>query len=329
MESEGQIFSAWAGLNEALREAYVAILSGKPGAREAVLAVVVRLQRLIEADPDAALGLVHLLPPKPYATAHPLYCAVLTEHLATSLGSAPRERAPVLAATLTCNLASLPYQERLGLQRTALSREQQQHLRRHPDQAVTLLRTAGVASPTWLTIVKQHHERADGSGYPEGLKSDQILREAKLVALADMYLAQVTERAHRVRLAAKSALRQLFLEGQADDAELYATLIKALGVYPPGTGVRLANGEFALVLRRGASVATPWVRALRSGAGASYAHPPWRDTREPEFAVREAVAVPAALAPGLSGLWAGTGAESGNERSPAGSTVMLAPNKSS
>lgn len=290
-------------LKEALHEAFIQILSGKHGAKPALLAVAQAVQTLVARDADAALGLVHCVAMKPYNTAHPLYSALLAELIGRRLGYEAAERLPVLAAALTCNLAALPYQERLRIQRGALSAEQLLALRRHPDQAVTLLRSVGVGSPTWLTIVKQHHERADGSGYPQGLKAGQILRETKLVALTDMYLAQVTERAHRDTVTARVALKQLFLESREDDQELCAAFVRELGVYPPGTWVRLANHEVALVIRRGSTATTPLVRAVRGPDGRVYPEAPWRDTGEAAQAIEEVAAAQTELVPEPAELW--------------------------
>lgn len=290
-------------LKNALHEAFIQLLSGKHGARQAIQAVAADVQALVARDADAALGLVHCLPMKPYNLAHPVYSALLCELIGLRLGYGEAERLPILSAALSCNLAALPYQERLRIQRGALSAEQFQTLRHHPDQSVTKLRAAGVASPTWLTIVKQHHERADGSGYPEGLKGAQILRESKLVALTDMYLAQVTERAHRDVVAAREALKRLFLESREDDAELCAAFVRELGVYPPGTWVRLNNHEIALVIRRGDTALTPLVRAVRDPNGRVYPEAPWRDTREPAHAVADASVAQPELIPEPAQLW--------------------------
>lgn len=309
MNRSGQIFAVFETLNQALRQAFVGILSGTPAARDAIVAVVAELQLHVAADPDAALGLVHALSPQPHSTAHPLYSAILTERIGARLGLGGSERVPVVAAALTCNLAMLPYEERLLGQASRLSADQAKALRRHPDQGAMLLRTAGVASPTWLTIVKQHHERADGSGYPEGLKGGQILRETRLVALTDSYLALVCERAHRTRQTPRTSIRQLFLEGQSEDPELCAAFVKELGVYPPGSGVRLANGELAVVVRRGASAQTPVVRALRSPDGEPLRGRPVRETTEPAYAVSESMLLSRRELGEPGELW---GAEPGN-----------------
>lgn len=59
------------------------------------------------------------------------------------------------------------------------------------------------------SIVEQHHERLDGSGYPKGLKGDEICMEAKIIAVADSYDAMTSDRAYRKGMDAKTALEEL------------------------------------------------------------------------------------------------------------------------
>jgi HD-GYP domain-containing protein (c-di-GMP phosphodiesterase class II) len=73
------------------------------------------------------------------------------------------------------------------------------------------LQQLGVTNPAWLTAVSQHHERFDGSGYPAGLSAETITREARLIAVADVYAAMVIEHAHRRAYAANVALKEIYL----------------------------------------------------------------------------------------------------------------------
>jgi hypothetical protein len=69
-----------------------------------------------------------------------------------------------------------------------------------------------------------------------------------------------------------------------------ALLIKQLGIYPPGTLVKLANGEIAIVVRRGQTAKTPQTRGLQDRRGVKYSEPTHRDTSDEQFAIVDAVA---------------------------------------
>jgi PAS domain S-box-containing protein len=92
-------------------------------------------------------------------------------------------------------------------------------MREHPDTGYTILKDIPFAWPI-AEIVRQHHERLDGSGYPLGLKADAILPEAKVVAVADMVEAMASNRPYRVAIKLKVVLEQIEKEaGSLLDAE--------------------------------------------------------------------------------------------------------------
>ncbi|MGB5446623.1 MAG: HD-GYP domain-containing protein [Psychromonas sp.] len=94
-----------------------------------------------------------------------------------------------------------------------------------------------------------HHEKIDGSGYPEGLNGSQIPYYAKLVAITDAYDAITSERVYqhvRTTLQAQKILYEA--SGNHFDPELVRAFIQWLGIYPPGSIVEMSNGEAGIVL---------------------------------------------------------------------------------
>ena len=153
-----------------------------------------------------------------------------------------------------------------------------------------LLKAAGVEDPLWLDAVLHHHERLDGSGYPHGLMGRDIGDGARLLAVVDIFSAMVRPRAYREAVIARNALRNLFMErGTAVDTELPGLLVKEIGVFPPGTVVRLASGEVGVVTHRGGNAACPRVARLVNANGTFAAVARSRDTREAEHVIVEAV----------------------------------------
>jgi len=94
-----------------------------------------------------------------------------------------------------------------------------------------------------------HHEKIDGSGYPEGLTGSQIPYYAKLVAITDAYDAITSDRVYqhvRTTLQAQKILYEA--AGSHFDKELVKAFIQWLGIYPPGSIVEMSNGEAGIVL---------------------------------------------------------------------------------
>ena len=215
-----------------------------------------------------------------------MYHAILCDRMCERLGWEAARRASVLSAALTANLALLPHQDKLNRSRHPLNDGQRAVLRKHPDLSLQALKRAGISDEICLAAVAQHHENADGSGYPLGLVEAQIVPEALLLALAERYIAMITQRAYRPRLAADAAIKELARAGVARMP--WTALAQELTAYPPGVIVELANGEMAVVTQRGGTT-LPRVRAILSSRGQAFSSAYLRDCRLPEFAIRRIV----------------------------------------
>ncbi len=237
---------------------------------------------LLRHTPDAVLYSLLLDETVSYAQVHPVMVGAICALLGERCGFDEATRRTTVAAALTCNLGMLALHETAANQAGALSPAQLSIAHEHPLKSAALLETAGVTDALWLTIVTQHHERPDGTGYPHGLRGQALCRPARLVALADVYAAMVLPRHYRDGIHAQQALREIFLQrGAQIDASLAADFINELGVFPPGIFVRLDNGEIGVVLQRGRQRASqPLVSCFKSPQGSVYAHPVCRDTAE-------------------------------------------------
>lgn len=133
--------------------------------------------------------------------------------------------------------------------------------------------------------------------------------EAQLLSVADHYCAMVADRSYRSGLPPATALRQVLADrGRGINPQVAARLIRELGLYPPGSLVALANGEIAVVIRRGLQPNTPVVKSIRSATGIRLPNAPKRLTSKPPFTVERAVAsqVLGDLVVDLPSLWEDT-----------------------
>jgi putative nucleotidyltransferase with HDIG domain len=112
-----------------------------------------------------------------------------------------------------------------------------------------------------LSIIFQHHEMVDGSGYPQGLKGDQMTLSARIVSLVNYYEKLCNPPDPTQAMTPHGALSLMFGQKRAKfDAPLLERLIRCLGVYPPGTIVTLSNDATALVMSvNPARPLSPWV----------------------------------------------------------------------
>ena len=151
-------------------------------------------------------------------------------------------------------------------------------MQQHPQLAATVIAqgSAGALPEQVRRIIAEHHERMDGSGFPQGLSRDALLMAGQLVGLVDAYDGMVSWRSERAPLLPHDAIRQLFVLGEKGrfDRGLVEMTIKALGVYPVGSLIRLNTGERAIVVGIHAGHRLkPTVKIITGPQGESYRDP--------------------------------------------------------
>ena len=124
-------------------------------------------------------------------------------------------------------------------------------MRCHVNEGLDVLHTTPRISPIALQVTAEHHERFDGSGYPQALAADQVSLYGKMAAIVDVYDAITSNRVYHKGIPPTLALRKL-LEWSAHhfDAALVHSFIRAVGIYPSGSLVSLSNERLGVVLEQ-------------------------------------------------------------------------------
>jgi len=270
------------------------ILGAPNGPRDNFSQQILGLRRLVaqacRLNQDIALAVALLEHQARYSIRHSVDVAVVCDAVGAAVGIEEPQLSSIVAAALTMNFSILAFQDDLQGQQNPLSERQRELINQHPETSAALLRERGVVDGVWLDAVLCHHEAIDGTGYPGRKQGDQISLGAQLVSLADVYCARISNRVYRRGLRPNAALRALFLDqGKKVPEALINRFIKAIGVFPPGTPVRLENGEIAVVTQRGENAGKPQVCSIVGPRGMPFAVPIRRDTRRPTFGVREVV----------------------------------------
>jgi len=121
--------------------------------------------------------------------------------------------------------------------------------RHHVEEGGAILDAAGVTDQEVRDMVLTHHERFDGTGYPEGLAGTEIPLAGRMAAIIDTYHAMCTPRPYRPAVSQHLALRQLYQGREREfQGELVEQFQACLGVYPTGSLVELNTGEVAVVM---------------------------------------------------------------------------------
>jgi HD-GYP domain-containing protein (c-di-GMP phosphodiesterase class II) len=117
------------------------------------------------------------------------------------------------------------------------------------DASVRILAQDRKISRSVMRIVATHHERWDGSGYPQGLARDQIPVLGRIAGLIDSFDAMTNPRPFQAALSPHQAIGQLYeCRGTLFQAELVEQLIQACGIFPTGSLVELSTDEVAVVV---------------------------------------------------------------------------------
>ncbi|CAM8671657.1 hypothetical protein MCEMSEM22_03516 [Comamonadaceae bacterium] len=241
-----------------------------------------RLQRQLvrhtQRNPDGTLfALIYLSSTelRMYSATHAMLVSVMCMLAAKDVLNWPEaEQSLVGLAALTMNYSMTDMQDKLAQQLEPPTQAQQLQIEQHAQRSALLLKQMGIQEPVWLTAVHQHHIAVAG---PLATRSPGD-RLARLIRRADMFAARLAPRASRLPIAPAAAMQACYFdENQAID-EAGAALIKAVGIYQPGSFVRLATNEVGVVIQRGQNTTTPRVAVLLNKSGVPTVEPAIRDT---------------------------------------------------
>lgn len=249
-----------------------------------------QLSRHARLNPDGTLfALIHLSSSEVllYSATHAMLVSVMCSLAAREVLKWPAElEATLCKAALTMNIGMTELQDRLALQKQAPSPEQRQQINAHAVRSVQLLEQLGVTDLRWLEAVLDHHTKTPG---PMADRTESQ-RMARLIQRADMFAARLAPRASRLPDSPASAMQASYFDENRQIDEAGAALIKAVGIYSPGSFVRLATNEIAVVIKRGANTTTPRVAILINRSGMPTGELIVRDTSKAEFRIMAGVA---------------------------------------
>jgi len=244
---------------------------------------VQRIAQLIDlacqTKPEVAIASILLMQDDSYAMRHHINTAILSNLMARAMAMPATETRSLTAAALTMNISMYEIQDQLHEVKTPLNDRIRALIKAHPLHGEQRLRKYGVEDDYWLRCVRQHHEYDNGSGYPDGLAGPDIHVGAKIVGLADRYCARISIRAYRPTQPPNVVLRDLYIQKGAEiDTTVAAYLLRVLGLYPPGTIVRLRNSEIAVVVAPTDNADAPIAYAMLGQSGAALSVPLLRKT---------------------------------------------------
>jgi len=229
---------------------------------------------LFQALADDGLG---------YCATHALLCAVVCELTAIKLGLDTLTRQSLTAAALTMNIGMAREQDSMVRQGTPLTPWQRECIEGHAAKSADILRDFGIDNPDWLDIVRWHHQPEN----PQGLASN--LNARRILQLADVFVARTAARKTRSSQSPLSAVKTMVMGAQGELVGLGSAMAQAVGFYPPGTYVKLLNGDLAVAAQRGVRANMPWVISLADKNALPLGAYVCRDTADAKNGIASAV----------------------------------------
>lgn len=249
------------------------------------------LQDLVAHDIDAALYLMFQLAGTStvgYSTSHALVCGTLCHIMAQELKLSRQERDSLVRAALTMNIGMTALQDVLAAQRERPTPAQQEAIRSHPEESQAILERLFVADALWLEVVGQHH--ANVADRVPLADQEPVDRLSRILSTIDRYAAMISPRKSRAGRSATDSVRAIVGQEIDQRDEVSYTLVRSVGLCPPGTFVKLDNGDTAIVLRRSDKANHPLVASLLDQDGQHHAEPSLYQTSSGKPRIQSALA---------------------------------------
>lgn len=199
---------------------------------------VIRLKRAVSPivesigrNPDACLWLTRLKQHDEYSYQHALSASIWAVALGRQLGLSRLDLRSLAIGGMLMDVGKLRVDPELLKSDRTLNDQDMADLRGHVQSGVDLLRERDMTNQDVLDMVACHHERYDGSGYPEGLSSDEIPPMARIAAIVDTYDALTSNRSYAPAMSPSDAIRIIYnARDEEFQAELVEAFIQAVGI---------------------------------------------------------------------------------------------------
>lgn len=286
-KEQDEVLALWLHLRSGLDENLLGSVSGVAGRdASAVMAIADQLlDSLLQGN--ALIRMLFVEKKSDDLASHLLDLAVVATRMGIVLGYERKDLRELALSAMLHDIGMLRVPAEVVKKQSGLSEGDLVEIRRHPIYSADILSKMGLPDIV-VEVARQVHEKDDGSGYPRGLRGDDIHEYAKIVAMADTYTAMLQPRPQRERMMPFEIVKEIIEQGQGHfSRRLVKTLIDEFAIFPVGLYVRLNTGEVAIVKKSSRlSPLRPEVTVVMDGRGRRLPEPKeYNLMREPLLAV--------------------------------------------
>ncbi len=240
---------AYAETAASLREVMRNIMSQPQAAVEEAGEIISGMVESLMENQEATMHLVNMKGKSESTYYHAINVTILALMLGRQLGLDEQQMQDLGTGAMFHDLGYSEIPDKILLKQEPLNQAEQNLIRMHPVYGVRQADQIGTIPPEAVTIIEQHHEMSDGSGYPKGLVESQISELAQIVALVNAYDNLCNQKDPSKSCSPYEAISILFAkERHRFNKEKITLFITSMGVYPPGTVVKLSDETIAVVM---------------------------------------------------------------------------------
>ena len=234
--------------NRVVKDMLADVRLGRQIDLEKVEPLVERMVDSIFRNQDALLPLARLKDHDHYTFQHSVSVCALLASFGRSMGL-PRETIKEVAVGgLLHDVGKARVPSEILNKPARLTESEFAHMQSHVVQSILVLENTPGVSQITLDVAGQHHERFDGTGYPNRLQGEAISLYGRMGAIVDVYDAITSDRVYHKGMAPTAALGRLIEWSKYHfDPALVRAYVKSLGIYPTGSLVRLESGRLGVV----------------------------------------------------------------------------------
>lgn len=237
--------------SDLLDKIYNDIASGRELSVEYVEQVVRPLVASVLRSSDAFLFLEGMRQHDNYTYSHAIGCGALAAAFGRHLGLPEDTILSLATGGLLMDIGKTRLPEEILRRTGSLRLKEIDVVRTHVAHGLDIVKSGGINDPEVLDVVRTHHERFDGTGYPDRLTGNTIPMAGRILAIIDAYDAMCSVRPWRAAISRHKALQEIYRGRDTHyQAELVEQFQVCLGVYPTGSRVELNTGEVAVVMEQ-------------------------------------------------------------------------------